>query len=128
MFFASNQYGALSFQTSYNSLSIPSKNRLKIVSTFLGVTEPTLKRWLSGQSNPPRAVSYALWHESPQGLETTSIHCQEGARLLRALCRSQDDTIEILRARISELTLENEALKLSTPTNVAMNEPFYRRY
>ena len=43
------------------------KTQLRSVSKFLGISERTLSNYLTGKSDPPRAIVYAIWHESPAG-------------------------------------------------------------
>jgi len=128
MFFAQNQFGSETLRNAYESLPIPTEKRLHATAKFLGVTDHTLKSWLAGKTPPPRAVVYAIWHESPIGHAVTSEHCEDGARLFRALARSQQQTIETMKATIQTLSTELARAKVAkgAPRDLAMNDPVFK--
>lgn len=131
MFFAQNEYGAQALRAAFDQLPIESNRRLKVTAKFLGIAESTLTAYLAGKSDPPRAVVYAVWHESELGRAVTSAHSEQGAKLWRSLAKSQAETIETLRARIDEQAAEIGRLKLartSPARPMAANESFFERY
>lgn len=127
MFFAQNEYGVEALRAAFDHLSIDPARRLKVTARFLGLAESTLTGYLSGKSDPPRAVVYALWHESDLGRAVTSAHSEQGAHLWRSLAKSQGETMSALRARIDTLTAEIDALKQARPAapTMAANESFF---
>jgi len=127
MFFAANLYGSEILESVYHTLPIESSKRLKVTAKFLDVAENTLNRWINGKANPPRAVVYALWHESHVGRAVTAAHSEESARLYRRLAEGQQSEIERLRNTIATLNSELERAKLDSAAPHAMNEPFYKR-
>lgn len=128
MFFALNQYGTERLNRVFETLPIDSSKRLHDTAKFLDVSERTLSSWLTGKTDPPRAAVYALWHESPLGHAVTSEHHTHAAYLWRMLSKSQAAQIEKLNAKIDFLNGEIESLKGATLEQVAMNEPFFKRY
>ena len=71
-------------RAAFDNLPIEAARRAKSTARFFGITESTLTRYLSGKSDPPRAVVYALWHESEFGRAVTSAHSEHSAHLWRA--------------------------------------------
>lgn len=131
MFFAQNEYGHQAMRAAFDNLPIEAARRAKSTARFLGITESTLNRYLSGKSDPPRAVVYALWHESELGRAVTSAHSEHSAHLWRTLAKSQESSMDKLKARIDALTAENDQLKRDQATRrpaPAANESFFERY
>lgn len=128
MFFAQDQYGAERLKIAFENLQIESSKRLQQTAKFFGVSERTLDSWLTGKTDPPRAVVYAIWHESTLGRAATSAHSEQAAHLWRKLAKSQENQIKALESKINALHAEIERLKAETVTRVAMNEPFFKRY
>ena len=128
MFFAKNEYGHEALKTAFDQLPIDPARRVKLTASFLGIAESTLKNYLSGRADPPRAVCYALWHESPLGRAATSAHSEHGAALWRSLAKSKDESIKRLEATIDKLTAELDHVKRhqATPKHTACNDPVYR--
>ena len=112
----------------YDHIHLPESARVKACARFLDVSERTFRDWLSGKKNPPRAVCYALWHESTLGRAVTSAHSEQGAHYLRLLSRSQAEQLAKQRARIDELSAEIDTLKRGTTTSAPANEQFFIRY
>lgn len=127
MFFAANEYGQAVFQRVFHAIPIESTKRLRSVARFLDVTEATLKRWLSGESNPPRAAVYALWHESPYGLAVTSAHAVRGWQTFEGLSRAQASEIDRMKAHIAELARELDEAKQTAAAPMPANDPDYGR-
>lgn len=128
MFFALNEFGSERLKSAFESLPIDSAARLSSTARFLGVTEKTLSQWLTGKSDPPRAVVYAIWHESPIGRAATSAHSEQAAHLWRTLAKSQAAQIEKLQQKIDTLTDTINAQNSSSHQPTAANERFFRRY
>lgn len=129
MFFAQNEYGLEAFRAAFENLPIESDRRIKATAKFLGIAESTLTAYLAGKSDPPRAVAYALWHESDLGRAVTSAHSERAAYLWRSLAKSQTATIATLRAQVQALTEDNAALRreaaASDGPHLSANDRFY---
>lgn len=78
---------------------------------MLDITPATLKRYLSGQSTPPRAMVRLLFLESYYGRHAITTHTANGLALERQLTQSLTATNERLRAAVASLEAENGALK-----------------
>lgn len=111
MFFAKNQYGLPALQAAYADLPIDSTRKITETAKFFGVTESTLSRWLSGKQDAPRAVCYALWHESSLGREVTAAHSVQEVKILRGLLRATEADSARKDQTIAALLAENAALK-----------------
>ena len=111
MFFATNQYGLPALQASFDALPIDPAKKITAVAKFLDITDPTLSRWLSGKQDAPRAVCYALWHESPLGRSVTSAHSEQEIKILRGLLRATEAESIRKDQTIAALLAENAALK-----------------
>jgi hypothetical protein len=129
MFLAKSQIGSSVLSAAYDNLHIGSTTKSKVVSKFLGITEATLKKWVSGKMQPPNAVVYALWHESDYGRQATQYHSEHGMDLFRRLSECQARDIEQMRKTIEFLNAELEAAKLNSTSSIphAMNEPYFKR-
>jgi hypothetical protein len=108
-------------------INLPQQARIKACAKFLDVSERTLKDWLSGKNDPPRAAVYALWHESTLGRAVTSAHSEQDAHNYRMLSRMQSDQLTKQRARIDAMADEIETLKRDA-FNAPANERFFNRY
>lgn len=132
MFFAENEYGSERLKQAYETLPINRADKLKKVSKFLDVSERTLSAWLIGKSNPPRAVVYAIWHESPIGRAVTAAHSEQAAHLWRTFAKSQESHVKKMESKIDILNAEIDTLKRINQSAerfpVAVNEPFFTRY
>lgn len=128
MFFAQNCYGSQMLAEAFDRLPIPTEKRLKVTAKFLDVTERTLNDYITGKRNPPRALVYAIWHESPLGHEVTSLHACEETAIYRRLSNSLTDQVNRQQATIDKITAELADLKRTSarPGPVAMNDPVYR--
>lgn len=128
MFFAANQYGAEILSTAYDSLPIPSAQKLSAVSKFLGISERTFTGYLSGKNDPPRAVAYSIWHESPIGHAVTSAHSAQGAALYRGLSETLRQENESKDALIFRLSQELIQAKMARAQNhsLGINDPYFR--
>lgn len=126
MFHASRVAGSSDFATFFDSLPIPSDRRLRAVARFLDVSESSVKLWLSGKRNPPRAAVIALWHESRFGLSVTSSHAAYGETLARGYADAMKAENSRLSAHIAALSAELARVKLSSGVPaVAMNDPMF---
>lgn len=98
------------------------------IGKFLDVTERSVWRWLA-EGTAPRAVLYALWHETPRGRETSALDVGNELTITRATVRiqaAQVDTSARQLARvlaISDTGAANDAL-LSGPVDKFHNGPF----
>jgi hypothetical protein len=127
MFFASNCYGSHMLKEAFDRIHLPQSARINACARFLDVSERTLKDWLSGKKEPPRAVVYALWHESSLGRAVTAAHSEQDAHNYRMLSRMQGDRIATLERRIDAMSNEIETLKRDA-FNAPANERFFTRY
>ena len=126
MFFAQNVYGVARLQDAYNSLPIPADKKLRSVPKFLGISERTLSNYLTGKSDPPRAVVYAIWHESPAGHAVTSEHVHRGLDAFRALSKSLQADIVKKDQALDAMALELAKLKMDQDGTIPANDPVYR--
>ena len=126
MFFAQNVYGVARLQDAYDSLPIPADKKLRSVSKFLGISERTLSNYLTGKSDPPRAVVYAIWHESPAGHAVTSEHVHRGLDAFRALSKSLQADIVKKDQALDAMALELVKLKMDQDGTIPANDPVYR--
>lgn len=126
MFFAQNVYGVARLQDAYHALPIPADKKLRSVSKFLGISERTLSNYLTGKSDPPRAVVYAIWHESPAGHAVTSEHVNRGLDAFRALSKSLQADIVKKDQALDAMALELAKLKMDQDGTIPANDPVYR--
>jgi hypothetical protein len=127
MFFAVTQYGAQALTAAYDALPIPADKKLKLTAAFFGISEGIFKRYLSGQLDPPRAVCFALWHESHLGRYVVHMHSEHEARLWRSLAKSQESEISRMSAIIATLERDlSEAKRAAPGAALPANEPIYR--
>ena len=125
LFFAQDIYGSHRFSDIFNGLWIPSAKRHAQVAKFFDVSPRTLQRWLTGKSEPPRAVVYALWHESHEGRAVTASHSENGYMYERNLARCLGETIDKLRMQVTALESELDAIKRESVRPLAMNQPMF---
>ena len=125
MFFAVNVYGSARLSDAYDTLPIPADKKLRTVAKFLGISERTLSNYLTGKSDPPRALVYAIWHESPMGRAVTSQHSEHGALLQRLLAQSLQQSLDAKDKIISALSEELAQAKMAAPRPMPMNDPVF---
>lgn len=78
------------------------------VAKYLDVSDRTVWRWLE-LDNAPRAALCALWHETPQGRETSAL--DTGNALMYS------------RAQVQNLTAENDKLRRELAHVLMMIDP-----
>ena len=105
-FHAEGQQGSALFATFFASLPIPSTQRHAATAKFFGVSERTLFRWLSGDTEPPRAAVAALWHESPFGRAVMDEHAHRGHMYERGAAAALRAEVSTLRAYVARLEAE----------------------
>lgn len=125
MFFASGVGGSEQFRRIFDQFHIDSTVRRRRVAKFLGVSESTLSRWLSGYREPPLTAVRLLWHESHEGRAVTSAHSEHGALLLRQLSESLRSENNRLRRAIDTLLMELDRAKQTAATPQPSNDPMY---
>lgn len=129
-FHAQGQTGSALFAHYFDSLHIPQAKRHRDTSQFLGITEQTLRRYLSGHACPPPACVATLWHESDFGRATLDEHAHRGMLYARGEAQAMREQNERLRARVSQLEREieenREAYAAGRPRLVSANASIYR--
>ena len=126
MFQASRIGGCCDFATFFEALPIPARDRIAAVSRFLDVSPASVRLWLSGRRDPPRAAVIALWHESAYGRAAVGAHIEEGARLARAHAAALSAALDQATATIDRLTRElADAKQASAATPGAANDPLF---
>lgn len=122
-FFADRIRGRGDFATAFDALAIPSDRRAAAVARLFNVTPRTVRDWLSGKRDPPRAAVVALWHESRHGRAVTSAHSEYGAYLARSMADSLARDLDAARDTIAALSQELAAAKLASAAPLAANDP-----
>lgn len=125
-FFAERLSGSDFFRRVFEALPLPSTTRIDDVAGFLDVSPASIRAWITGKREPPRAAVIAIWHESHLGRAVTSAHSEYGETLARNYAASCEREMERMRATIEALRLELAAVKqASTARNIPMNDPVF---
>lgn len=109
-FFSSGHYGTNDFATFFEAIPISQTKKAAAVCALLDIEPDTLKRYLSGKTNPPKAMVRLLFHECHYGRSATDTHSHQGHVL--AIRQAQGLQAEIDRLRLSVTALELEADEL----------------
>jgi hypothetical protein len=122
LFFSEREYGHDVFVQCFDALhSIEAKHRFRKVAKWLDLSEHTLRKYYRGDLSPPRAVTYALWHE-----------CQTGMNHMRAWYGYRDHYaqgyVTGLEARAKRLEAEVKRLQEMMGTLGAANDGFKEAY
>lgn len=112
-FFSTDHYGANDFATFYAAIPAMSRDKPKEVCSLLDIKPDTLTRYLSGKSNPPKAMVRLLFHECHYGRSATDAHSHQGHVLALRQGQCLQKEVDQLKATIAALELENDTLKLS---------------
>lgn len=130
MFHASRIGGSCDFATFFAALPIPSPARVAAVARFLDVSPSSVKLWLSGKRQPPRAAVIALWHESHFGRAVTSAHSEYGATLARQYADTLTGELRAAERTIEALRQELARVKMAAPNGraLAINDPAIDRH
>lgn len=112
-FHAQGQHGSGLFATFFAALPIPTTQRHSATAKFFGVSERTLNRWLSGETEPPRAAVATLWHETYHGRAVLDEHSHRGFLYERAAAQALRDEVATLRRYITQL--ENDLSDAARP-------------
>jgi hypothetical protein len=110
-FFSERHYGAQDFATFYEAIPVDSAQKPRAVCSLLDVTPDTLKRYLSGKSNPPKALVRLLFHECPFGRSATDTHSHNGHVLAVRQLQCVQAELDRLRGVLASLEIENGQLK-----------------
>lgn len=127
-FFSSDHYGSNDFATFYLAVNVHSTSKALDVCQLLDITPKTLKAYLSGKSDPPKAMVRLLFHECHFGRSATDAHAHEGFLIERRRAAGLQSEIDRMKAALSALELENDALKRdgASDTGHAANSPRWR--
>lgn len=87
--------------------------QLKAVCKWLDISEKTLHRWLAEESPVPRAVCYALFHESQYGRGLAEVTAFNGRAFL-------DAEIAQLKQDVRTLQANNDALRAAADAAAPM--------
>ncbi len=125
-FFAERLAGSDFFRRAVDALPLPSATRIDDLAGFLDVSPQSIRAWLTGKREPPRAAVIAVWHESHLGRSVTSAHSEYGETLARSYAASCEIEIARMRSTIEALRLELAAVKqASTAREIPMNDPAF---
>ena len=122
-FFADRISGSGFFRCAFDTLPTPSATRAADVAALLGVTPATVRAWLAGTREPPRAAVIALWHESHLGRSETAPHAEYGAYLARSMADSLARDLDAARATIDALSRDLAAAKQASAAPLPANDP-----
>lgn len=125
LFFADRVAGADLFRRAFETIPIPSATRAASVAALLGVKPATVRSWLAGRREPPRAAVVALWHESQLGRSVTAPHSEYSAYLARAQVDTITAELDAARATIAALSRDLAAAKLATGAPMPGNDPVF---
>ena len=127
-FYSMGHYGPNDFATFYESLPLMSTLKAAAVCKLLDIKPDTLVKYLTGKSNPPKAMVRLLFHESHFGRQATDTHTHNG--FLYKLRENQNLLFEVqmLKKTLAAVELENQELKFSSSNDVlfAANSSKYR--
>lgn len=110
-FFSTPHFGPGDFATFFASIPIMSTGKTKAVSSLLDIKPETLNRYLSGKSEPPKAMVRLLFHECHFGRSATDTHTHNGHILAMRQVQGLQDQITQLKATLAALESENDRLK-----------------
>jgi hypothetical protein len=120
-FHSEKYYGPNYFATFYDALSVENSHRERAVCKLLDIKPNTLKRYLSGTANPPRAAVRLLFCESYFGRVAISTHTANGLTIQKEINDSLRSKIRRLEATIKSLEIENDELKRCSDMPQAAN-------
>lgn len=119
-FFSEGHYGAQDFATFYEAIPVNSAQKSRAVCSLLDVTPHTLKRYLSGKSNPPKAMVRLLFHECHYGRSATDSHTHNGHVLAMRQVKGLQLDLEKMRCVLASLEVENGELKQAGYTEAVL--------
>lgn len=124
-FHSANQWGSGDFATFYEALPIMTREKVDAVASLLDIQPLTVRKYLKGESTPPKAYTRLLFMESHYGLSAVATHAANGLAIERTLNRSLSSEIDKLRAQVNALEIENAELKQhdSSAAQIAANSP-----
>lgn len=127
-FHAEKFAGSGDFATFYEALPYSSQHKETEVCALLQVTPQTLRRYLSGKVQPPRAAVALLFHESHIGRAVLDEHAHRGMLYAQNYAKGLESSVKALQARIAALDAELLELRSAAqePRRVAINDSFYR--
>ena len=79
--------GACQFAIFYDALNCPRHERTRVTSNFLGITEQTLRRYLSGKAEPPAPFVRLLFFNRTNGRRTARSNRTSGSDSARLIPR-----------------------------------------
>lgn len=103
IFHADGQRGCGFLATYFAALPHPANTKHRVTARFLGVTEKTLRAWLSGTRQPPPPVVALLWHECHHGRAALDSHAHQGMIYAQGVARGLQAENDRLRAIIRAL-------------------------
>lgn len=124
-FFAERIKGSCFFARAFDALPAPSVSRLADVAALLDVTPATVRAWINGTREPPRAAVIALWHESQLGRSVTAPHAEYGAYLARSMADTLARDLDAARATIDALSRELAEAKRASAAPMPANDPVF---
>lgn len=95
------------------------------VAKYLEVTERSVWRWMA-DGTAPRAALLALWHITPDGVNTVALDHGNGAMYERGYVRSMEATTARLQAQNHRLEQELDRATLAAGASVPANCPVFR--
>lgn len=119
-FFSIDHFGCGDFATFYEAANFSTAQKPHAICRLLDIKPDTLNRYLSGNSNPPKAMVRLLFHECHFGRSATDSHAHAGHMHALHLAQSLKSENERLKSLVLDLERENQELKQGRPENVDM--------
>lgn len=124
-FHAEGIAGSCFFARAFDALPVPSVSRITDVAALLDVSPRTVRAWINGTREPPRAAVIALWHESHLGRSVTAPHSEYGAYLARSMADTLARDLDAARATIDALSRELAEAKRASAAPMPSNDPVF---
>lgn len=127
-FFSERHGGTSQFVTYYHAVTISEPKKEGLVCKLLDIKPATLKRYLSGASEPPAPLVRLLYHESHIGRAEIDAHTHQGMVYQLHVAQDLGRDVARLQAVILALETENTEIKLNATqgNDFAANSCRYR--
>lgn len=126
IFLSTDFYVPNDFKRFYESMPVLACHREASACRLLDITAPTLRRYLTDFSNPPKAYVRLLYLESHYGKRHASIDLFNDLQHAKQMLRIVRSDNERLLKKIAAVNSENALLRSNNKaSNFAMNDSFY---
>ena len=127
IFFSTEHCGSNDFVTFYEAVRTHGTDKPTAVCKLLDIQKDTLQRYLTGKSDPPKAMVRLLFHETHFARQATDAHAHNGFVYQLRLTQSLNAEVERLKSTLAALEVENQELKQSNDQQIyAANSSRYR--